>query len=187
MKETESSFLDEVMNYLKEHPIDYLKLVYKKFKMFWRGYEIGNLLPYYFFRQHYSSILKFPWLNFVLIGPLSIVGMIFAVRRWKTLFILYSFVGVQILTTVVFFALARYRIPVVPILSLFAAYSVYAIWVSFLKRKYIRVILMISLFMVLYVGINYPYASEIYEQRYHVKLPLRNIFRYWDLFHFHVP
>ncbi len=187
IKETGSFYVDEVIRYIKTHPLDYLKLEYKKLKMFWRGYEIGNLLPYYFLRQHYSKILKFPWLNFVLIGPLSIVGMFLAVKRWRVLFILYGFVCVQMLTNLIFYTLARYRFPVLPILSVFAAYTCYVISTSIWKRNFTRALLIFLAFVVLYVGINYPYAAEIYEQHYHKKMPLLNVVRYWDLFHFDVP
>jgi len=187
MKATGTSYVDEVVRYIQEHPREYLKLEYKKLKMFWRGYEIGNLLPYYFFRQHYSNILKFPWLNFVLIGPLGITGMFLAIKRWKPLFILYGFVCVQMLTTLLFFALARYRVPVVPVLSIFAAYAFYVLSISIWRRNFMPAALIFLVFAGLYVGINYPYAAEVYEQHYQKKMPLVNVVRYWDLFHFHVP
>jgi hypothetical protein len=185
MNETGSSFLGEIVRYIKKNPLEYLRLEYTKLKMFWRGYEIGNLRPYYFIRQDYSRILKLPWLNFVVIGPLAIVGMILMIRDWRKLFILYGFVGVQMLTTVLFFALARYRIPAVPVLSIFAAATLWRLGQQFQKKQWYTFGITIGCVILLYVILNYPYAAELYEQRYQTKMPLMRILRYWDIFHFH--
>lgn len=185
MKETGTSFSDEIVRYIKEHPREYLRLEYTKLKMFWRGYEIGNLRPYYYTRQHYSRILKLPWFNFVVIGPLAIVGMILMVKQWRKLFILYGFVGVQMLTTLLFFALARYRVPAVPVLSMFAAVTLWDIAQRVQKKQWSQAGIVIGCVLLLYGIINYPYAAELYEQRYQTKMPITRVLRYWDIFHFH--
>ncbi len=71
------------------------------------GSSLLSKFPGYVFRHH-SNLLRFPWLNFVLIGPFGLVGMVLALTRWKRLFLLYSFVIVQVLTTLLFFTLASY-------------------------------------------------------------------------------
>jgi 4-amino-4-deoxy-L-arabinose transferase-like glycosyltransferase len=187
MKAVGSTFVDEVFRFIRDHPKEYVLLEYLKFKMFWRGYEIGNLLPYYFFRQHYSKILQLPWINFVLLGPLSILGMLLACKTWKQTFLLYGVVGVQLLTVLLFFVLARYRLPAIPILSIFAAYACYVMYRCFVKHHYWGLLALLFAFVGLYAGINYPYAVKLYEQQYQIKMPLSNLLRYWDLFHFHVP
>ena len=181
MKETGSSYFDEVFRYVKEQPGDYLRLVFKKFTMFWRGYEIGNLLPYYFARQH-SNILSLPWINFVLIGPLGIIGMCYAWRRWKSLFLLYSFVFVQMMTALLFFTLARYRLPVVPVLSIFAAYTLYMAYNDSRKRRWFRIAAVFILFLSAYLGLNYFEAARRHQQEQGTRMPLMKVFRYWDIF-----
>lgn len=183
MKATGSSYAREVARYIKDHPLEYLKLEYKKLKMFWRGYENGNLIPYYFFREHYSNLLKFPWLNFVVIGPLGIVGMFLAIKHWRKLFLLYGFVCVQILTTLLFFALARYRLPVVPVLSMFATYAAWYSVQQFQQKKWCPLGITIGLFLVFYFLCNVPYAMYLYQFHHGEPMPLIKIFRYWDLFH----
>ncbi len=151
--------------------------------MFWRGYENGNLLPYYFFREHYSNILKFPWFNFVVIAPLGIVGMILALKKWRELFLLYSFVFIQVVTTLLFFALARYRFPVIPVFSMFAAYTLWHSVQTFQKKQWVQLGVVIGLFALFYFLCNVPYAMEVYQAHYDEPMPLINILRYWDLFH----
>ncbi|MCP4403929.1 MAG: glycosyltransferase family 39 protein [bacterium] len=182
MKKGGTSYRDEVFQYVKEHTRDYLKLEYNKFKMFWRGYEIGNNIPYYIFRQQ-SYILGLPWINFVLLGPLGIVGMILAGKRWKEGFILYGFVGVQLVTTLLFFALARYRLPAVPVLSMFAAYTIWHAGQLFKQRKWPTLLLIFGSVAIFYILLNYPYAAFQYQKHYGESMPLIKVLRYWDLFH----
>jgi len=182
MEATGSSYVDEVFRYIKEQPLDYLKLVYKKFKLFWRGYEIGNILPYYLTRS-LSKFLGLPWINFVLIGPLGVVGMALAVRKWKEYFILYSFIFIQMLTALIFIVLARYRLPVVPVLTIFAAYALWYLGQMFRAKQWRRLGLIAGAILVLYVLMNVLSAARMYQQHHGEAMPLINVLRYWDLFH----
>jgi 4-amino-4-deoxy-L-arabinose transferase-like glycosyltransferase len=182
LKETGSSYVHEVFRYIREQPVDYLKLEYKKFRLFWQGYELGNLIPYYIFR-YISKILGLPWFNFVLIGPLGIVGMALVLRKWNVWFILYSYVFIQLLSTLLFHALARYRVPVVPILSIFAAYTIWYSIQAFQKRQWHTFGITIGVFLILYFMINYPYAAYLYQQHHGEPMPFLRSFRYWDLFY----
>lgn len=181
MKATGQSYADMVVRYITEHPLDYLRLEWQKFVLFWRGYEIGNNLQYYWSRMQ-SGVLQFPWVNFVLIGPLGIVGMGLAIKQWKKLFVVYGFVVIQILTTLLFFALTRYRLPVVPVLSIFAAYAVVSVIKRIRQRDWGTSALLIGCFLALYVMLNYAYAAELYQAYHGAPMPWTRLFRYWDLF-----
>lgn len=181
MKAQGTTYRDEVLHFIVTSPKQYAALLYRKFRMFWRGYEIGNLLPYYLFRVN-SKVLRLPWLNFVLIGPLGITGMVLAARRWKQGFLLYAYVGVQMFTNVAFFTLARYRVPVVPVLSVFAAFTLYDWGVCFRKKRWWRFMVGVGLFVGLYVLLNYPYAADLYHSQHGEAMPFWRVLRYWDLF-----
>ncbi|GAK53760.1 probable O-linked GlcNAc transferase-putative TPR-containing transmembrane protein [Candidatus Moduliflexus flocculans] len=182
MKTDGTSYADEVLRFVKEQPLQYLQLEFRKLKYFWRGYEIGNNIPYYVFRQ-LSSILRLPWINFVLIGPFGLIGMILAFRRWREAFLLYGYVCVQLLATLLFFALARYRLPVVPVLSIFAAYTLWRCFESLRQKKWEIFIGIFCSFVVLYLVFHYPDAARFYEQHQGSPMPLSRLFRYWDVFY----
>ncbi|PID60393.1 hypothetical protein CSB45_00260 [candidate division KSB3 bacterium] len=182
MRKEGTSYGDEVFRYVKERTKEYVKLEYTKFKLFWRGYEIGNNIPYYVFRG-ISRILRLPWVNFVLLGPLAICGMVLACRRWKEAFILYGFAGVQLATTLIFFALARYRLPVVPVFSIFAAYATWRTVHYARQRKWLFCLLIFAGVSLSYVLMNYPYASSCYQDHYGERMPVVRMLRYWDVFH----
>lgn len=186
MRATGNSYFDEALLFIKEQPADFLRLQWQKCLMFWRGYEIPNLMNYYFIRDH-SPLLQFPLVNFVILAPLGFVGMILSVKHWQSRYLLYAFVAAQFLINVLFLTLDRYRIPVVPILSIFAAYTLRWCYRAAVERRIFSVIGIAAILVTLYVAMNYPYAAELYQQRYQRAMPLTQVFRYWDVFHFSAP
>jgi 4-amino-4-deoxy-L-arabinose transferase-like glycosyltransferase len=181
VKREETTFFNEVMTFVKEHPLDYLYLEYKKFKYFWRGYEPGNLLSYYFMRPR-SNILSLPWLNFLIIGPLSLIGMFLAGKTWKRTWLLYGFVGMQMGLLLMFWVLARYRIVAVPILSIFAAYTIWFVIQALRQKRWFQGGMTIGVCLLVYVLVNYPDAAFDYQQHHGQQMPVSRVVRYWDLF-----
>lgn len=182
MRALGTSYVDEVIRFVKEQPMAYLRLEMKKFKLFWRGYEIGNNIPYYIFR-YTSRLLRLPWINFLLIAPLGIIGMCLTFRQWKEAFLLYGYVFAQMMATLLFFALARYRLPVVHVLTMFAAVAVWRGMESLRRKQWGTAAVMVLAFVVLYVALNYPDAARFYKINMGSPMPLSRLLRYWDLFY----
>ena len=103
--------------------------------IFWRGDEIERNQEMYYWRK-YSNVLAgtlWKWgvaFPFGLVSPLALLGLLVYIRRQgiapPVLFVLgYSFAVIS------FFVAARYRLPIVPLLILFAVYGgswLYARW-----------------------------------------------------------
>lgn len=178
----QTTYTREVVQYIVNDPANFARLLWKKFVLFWRGYEIANLLPYYLIRAN-SRLLQLPWLNFVLIAPLGIVGMALAIKHWRASFILSSYILVQMATTLIFHALARYRIPVVPVLSIFAAYTLWDIGTRLRAKHWRQAGLVVGAVVALYFLINAPYAARLYQLHHETPMPWLYSLRYWDLFH----
>jgi Flp pilus assembly protein TadD/4-amino-4-deoxy-L-arabinose transferase-like glycosyltransferase len=126
------------INFYLKDPVSGLKLLVKKLYLFWNRFELSNNQDIYFFRR-YSSIMRILPLGFWLIGPLGLVGMILSLVGIKTdkkarlkkitssrentwLFVLFVFS--YMITVVMFFVPARFRLPVLPFLMIFTGYSV---------------------------------------------------------------
>ncbi|GAK57887.1 tetratricopeptide TPR_2 repeat protein [Candidatus Vecturithrix granuli] len=182
MRTEGTTFGDEVQRFIVEQPADFLRLEFHKLKLFLRGYEVCDNWSYYIFR-HVSKILRLPWLNFVIIAPLGLVGMLSAYRRWNALLLLYGFVFVQLLSALIFNAASRYRLPVVPVLSVFAAYGVWEISARIRQKRWATAVVLISLFVVMYLAFNYPDAARYYERNQGHPMPFSRVLRYWDLFY----
>ena len=125
-------FAERAWGYIKGDPTGWLGLMGHKLGAFWHGDERGRNQPIYFWRT-YSNVLSaslwkagiaFP---FGLVAPLALWGMLLSLRRigptWPLLYALSYCLGV-----VAFFVAARYRVPVLPVLIVFAAYGLWALW-----------------------------------------------------------
>lgn len=181
MQETGASFRDDVVRYITTQPWHYLNLEYRKLKMFWAGYEIGNNISYYWMRS-LSRLLQFPWINFLVIAPLGIVGVFLSLTAWRQRVLLYGFVAIQLLAGLIFVAASRYRLPVVPILTIFAAYAIWQFIQHIRQRAWRQAILIMGSALLLYGLMNYTTAAHFYERRYNTNMPLTRLARYWDVF-----
>ena len=128
-------FYRQALEYMQNAPLDYMGLLAAKTAQFWRGDEIERNQEMYYWRK-YSSVLAvalWKWgvaFPFGLVSPFALLGLIVYIRRrgiaLPVLFVLgYSFAVIS------FFVAARYRLPIVPLLILFAAYGgswLYARW-----------------------------------------------------------
>ena len=125
-------FAERAWDYIKGDPTGWLGLMGHKLGAFWHGDERGRNQPIYFWRT-YSNVLSaslwkagiaFP---FGLVAPLALWGMLLSLRRigpmWPLLYVLSYCLGV-----IAFFVAARYRVPVLPVLIVFAAYGLWALW-----------------------------------------------------------
>ncbi len=120
-------FYMQALDYIQNAPFDYMGLLAAKIAQFWRGDEIERNQEMYYWRK-YSSVLAgtlWKWgvaFPFGLVSPLALLGLLVYIRRQgitlPVLFVLgYSFAVIS------FFVAARYRLPIVPLLILFAAYG----------------------------------------------------------------
>jgi tetratricopeptide (TPR) repeat protein len=120
-------FAGRAFEWARKEPIDFLRLQIKKLRLLLGGDEIFRNQAIYPSRQ-YSPVLsallwKVPGLAFPfgLLAPLALLGMVVA---WKRAPLLACVVASYVLAVVAFFVAARYRVPLVPYLAIFAAGAV---------------------------------------------------------------
>ena len=135
-----SFFFAEAWDFIRQQPVAYLKLLLYKLYLFWHGDEIGRNQDLYFAREYAPLLQVLLWkygvaFPFGLLAPLALVGLGLSYRngllRRPEPLLLALFAGAYMLTVVAFFISARYRLPVVPILLIFAAYGgreLYLLW-----------------------------------------------------------
>jgi len=125
--EKSNFFLGKSWNFIKEQPLSYMGLLIEKTAAFWHGDEAGRNQAIYFWRDYSGILSALLWkfglaFPFGLVAPLALFGLLLSVRR-EGLTLPVIFVLAYGLGVVLFFVTARYRIPVVPMLLLFAAYG----------------------------------------------------------------
>jgi tetratricopeptide (TPR) repeat protein len=113
---------DETWKTIRRDPGRLAALLLMKTSHFWSTYEIPQIEHFGYFRR-YSLPLRGPALTFALVGPLSVVGMGLALRRPRRWALPLLFVAAYSASIILFFVLARYRLPVLPALLPFAAHA----------------------------------------------------------------
>ena len=112
------------MNFIKAFPLSYIKLLSKKIRYFWSHYEIHDILQIYYLDWEMDL---FPLLNFGLIIPLSLLGIVLSIRMIKRYILLYAMVANYFISNLIFFITSRQRLPALPFLIPFAAFALYMV------------------------------------------------------------
>jgi uncharacterized integral membrane protein len=143
----------KAFSFIKEDLLSYIKLLEKKFSLFWNHYEIRRNLPYHPFKENCSLFLNCLPIDFRVVGPLSILGMVLGIYRIRRYLLFYIFVTSYSASVILFFVTSRYRLPVIPFLIPFAVLGILYVLSSLKKRKHRAVIL--SFFLLLFFWTGY--------------------------------
>lgn len=121
-------FMRESFDYVGEQPLEYARLLARKAFLLWHGEEVGRNQGIYFWRSYSPILATTLWKNLIafpfgLVAPLALVGLILAIRQRGGVSLPIAFIAVYALSVIAFFITARYRIPLIPLLLVFAAYG----------------------------------------------------------------
>ena len=146
-------WLRQGLGFIADQPLQWVHLLWMKFARFWNWYELPDNIDYAVM-QWFSPILdhldtSFPppgmptlavpttvgWLPlrlhlysvFGLLAPLGILGLLRSRARWRELLPLHLLLFGYMGTVMLFFNFSRFRVPVVPILALFASEGLMAL------------------------------------------------------------
>ncbi len=115
-------WIDKSRSFIRERPIDFIRLVLKKIALYWNREEIPSEYSLSF-DQRFHSVLRWPLLDFGWIGPLGLLGIALAWKSGHRVMLLHLIIVAMMVSVVTFFVHARYRLPVVPFVALFAAFA----------------------------------------------------------------
>lgn len=109
-------------DWMRGHPADFARLLARKAALFANAAEVGNTedqRAYTSFSWPLRAIA--PWLHFGVLLPAGLFGVAATARRWRVLWPLHALGVAYAASVVLFFVFARFRLPLVPLLALFAA------------------------------------------------------------------
>ena len=118
----------KALEFWKSRPRSALALTGKKLVLALSFREVRNNTAFDYVRAEWAPLLYvIAPLGFWWAGPLGFLGMILA-RKTPEVRLLIGFTALYLGSIVVFFAADRYRLPLVPILLLFASHAVFHLW-----------------------------------------------------------
>lgn len=141
------------IDYIKNNPFQYLKLLGKKLFFLSNAYEVPDNLNYQFIKN-FSSALSLPLLHYGVIFPLAVTGIIFSFTSWRRYLLLYLITASYIIFLLLFFITSRYRIPLAPFLILFASFALYRFRYFVKKKNYYAIAFFLILFSFTFVFSN---------------------------------
>lgn len=136
--------------------------------LFWWGFEAPQNVNYYLFRTA-SSVLQWPLLAYWGVVPLAGAGLLLARQRWGALLPLLFFGLGYYLSVVAFHIVGRFRLPLVPLLLVFAAYAVVIAWRVAVARQWVRLVVNaggVALLMVLLRPWDFPLIYPVDHASY---------------------
>ena len=128
--ESSSFWLRQGLTWIADHPLDWARLLARKLAIFWNYFELPDNYNYYEVRQvllrplgAIGLVLAVPLyvMTFALIAPLGLAGILLTAPRWRSFLLIYAVLFGYMGTVLLFFNFARFRVPIVPFLCIFAA------------------------------------------------------------------
>jgi tetratricopeptide (TPR) repeat protein len=135
------------------HPLGYLRLLARKFILFWNGKEYIDEIEHSIYRQE-SRLFRWPNIGAPLIIPLAIGGILLSWSERKRLMPVYLFVISVLLGCVLFFINSRYRLQAFPYLIIFAAFFLCQLWERCKQKRYKELLFLAGFFLALFLVTN---------------------------------
>jgi len=144
------------LQFIKNNPLDALNLYTKKFALFWRKEEIPLNINYSLSKT-LVPIFRLPFFSFGIIAPFAILGIILFTRR-KSNLLLTLFIFSYMVSVIIFFISARYRLPITPFLIIYSSYTIYHL-VEMINAKEVKGITILGVILILiFLGMNKNFA-----------------------------
>ena len=163
-------FFEQTGEFFRTQPGKAASLLLDKLRWFWTAREISNNKDMYFWSSEFGPLVRWLPLNFAIIGPLGLLGLVLILRTPRRMFPLWGFVLVYMLSIVLFFCPSRYRVPVLPPLILLATYSLYWLGVTLVARKWAKLLGAVCVLALAAAFVLIPPHSNMPTNREHTYL-----------------
>lgn len=119
--EVSGYWTQQALDYMRNNPAEWTGLMGRKLALAWNRVETVDAEDPYTYAE-WSTPLRWgnAFFHFGVLAPLAFFGAWVSWRERARLSVLYLFLATYLASIVVFYVFARYRFPLVPLLSLFA-------------------------------------------------------------------
>ena len=118
-----SYWLAKGVEEIRADPMRWIALEVRKLALHFNAYEVWNIRSFELSRET-SWVLRLPLVTMGFVAPLGLLGILLSLSRWRELVVLYGVVLVYLAGSLLFFVLARYRLPGVLMLLPFAGFAI---------------------------------------------------------------
>lgn len=148
--EVSSFWTKETLRYIASEPGKSAALTFRKFLYFFNRYERASVESITFHRE-FGGVIALPLPGYWFVLSLALLGIFLTRKRWDRLILLYGGVLTYLAAAVIFYVLARYRLPVAVFLIPLAGAAISILLKMIRDRKLFDLVIMaIALFMIFY-------------------------------------
>ncbi|MEI8175788.1 MAG: tetratricopeptide repeat protein [Candidatus Omnitrophota bacterium] len=153
-------------DFIRSHPGRFVELLGIKLRLFFLGYEMADIFSLRFYASPVPllGIVDIPPIRLDLIIPLAVIGIMIAMtarRKDPALATLLIFLGSYIFSVILFLVNTRYKLPIIPVMILFAAYAVVEIGKKIKEHRSGAALAYVAGFLLLYPLLN---SARLYEK-----------------------
>lgn len=147
------------LEFCTDNPGRWAALTWRKFLFFWNMYERANVENLSFHRR-FRGILALPLMSFGVVAPLGLLGIFITRSKWRELWLLYGGILAYLAAALIFYVIARYRLPVVPFLLPFAGTAVTRLLKLLRNRRMGEIVLQLAALVLLFYFCNITVARD---------------------------
>jgi tetratricopeptide (TPR) repeat protein len=168
------------LHFITTRPLAWLKLLGRKFVLFFSSYEVPN--DYYPETARAASLpLRLAFVNFGLVLGLALLGAVWAWPKRAQALPVYLFVAAYLVSALLFYVLSRLRAPVLPFLLMFAGYGLSKLIEVLKQRRAMRAALAFAAGFAVYLGSGFApvnrqsYSAQAWTQTGNIYLDQRKV------------
>lgn len=160
-KQVSDYWLGRSLEYIREQPLAWLRLLWRKWLIVWNTREIEDSDDFYLYQNWSWLLAVLAWVNhFGLLAPLAAMGIAVSIAQGRRVWLLYLFIFSFAASVALFFVFGRYRFPLVPLLALFAAAAIVEV-ISLCKRyQYKKLASYAGMFLSAAVLVHWPVVGR---------------------------
>jgi 4-amino-4-deoxy-L-arabinose transferase-like glycosyltransferase len=167
--EVSSWWRDGAVRWIVDNPADFLTLLGKKLLLMLHPGDIDQVgMSMAFVQAEYGTVIGIPLQVFPVILLLALIGVFSSFRTVKTDWPLRLFFFTYLLSTALFFVSGRLRLPLLPLLHLYAGYAAVQLWLVFRTKSFWKQGLLTNFGVALgvIVLLFQPHIDQRFEQEY---------------------
>ncbi len=158
--------------FMANDPMGYLGCLFYKVRILANGYELPETFDIYSYRQYSPVLWLLVWrigqfsFPYGLLLPLALVGGYLTRRRWREIWLLLALGASLLISLMVYWNSSRYRLSILPVLTLFAAAALVWLWEKVKEKDTRPVWLAMSALVLLAILTNWRYDHFSYNYNF---------------------
>ena len=122
--EVSSHYAGRAFEYIRSDFGGWLGLMGTKLRIFWSNHEFGNNQPIAFYAKRFNPWSSYLPVRYADLLALALLGLVLSWRHGARIVPAAGFVLVYSLGVIAFFVCARFRMPILPVLMVFASHGI---------------------------------------------------------------